>query len=100
MELNPGPDMLKKISIAVRNLYSLILRMSTSTVFLRNPSGSDKGPDTRNGGICLYFKESLAIKERSDLEIISGTVVAEVKLIRKTKSLLFFRTVIQTFHTI
>ena len=48
--------------------------------FSTEPFRSDKGLNTRNGGVCLYFKESLPIKERRDLEIIP---VAEIKLIRK-----------------
>ena len=51
--------------------------------FSPEPFRSDKGLNTRNGGICLYFKESLPIKERRDLEIIPETIVAEIKLIRK-----------------
>ena len=38
------------------------------------PFRSDNGPDARNGGVCLYFRESLVIKERSDLEIIPETI--------------------------
>ena len=51
--------------------------------FSPEPFRSDKGLNTRNGGVCLYFKESLPIKERRDLEIIPETIVAEIKLIRK-----------------
>ena len=43
---------------------------------------SDKGPNTRNKRVCLYFKESLPIKERSNLE--------DPKL--SLRELLFFRT--------
>ena len=51
--------------------------------FSPEPFGSDKGLNTRNGGVCLYFKESLPIKERRDLQIIPETIVAEIKLNRK-----------------
>ena len=51
--------------------------------FSPHPSRSDKGSDTRNGGVCLYFKESLPIKERCDLEILPETIVAEIKLHKK-----------------
>ena len=51
--------------------------------FSPEPFRSDKGLNTRNGGVCLYFKESLPIKERRDLEIIPETIVAEIELIRK-----------------
>ena len=51
--------------------------------FSPEPFRSDKGLNTRNGGVCLYFKESLPIKEKRDLEIIPETIVAEIKLIRK-----------------
>ena len=54
--------------------------------FCPSPFRSDKSSTTRNDssrGDCLYFKESLPIKERCDLEIIPETVVAEIKLNRK-----------------
>ena len=44
---------------------------------------SDKDSDTRNGGVCLYFKESLHIKERCDREMLPETIVAEIKLRKK-----------------
>ena len=51
--------------------------------FSPDPFRSDKDSDTRNGGVCLYFKEFLPIKERCDLEILPETIVAEIKLNRK-----------------
>ena len=51
--------------------------------FSPDPFRSDKGPIARNGGVCLYFKESLPIKERCDLEILPETIVAKIKLNRK-----------------
>ena len=44
---------------------------------------ADKPVDSRNGGVCMYFKENLPIKERCDLVTIPETIVAEVKLDRK-----------------
>ena len=44
---------------------------------------ADKPVDSRNGGVCMYFKENLPIKERCDLVTIPETIVAEVKLNRK-----------------
>ena len=51
--------------------------------FSSEPLRADKPENTRNWGVCLYFKENLPIKERKDLEIIPETIVAEVKLNRK-----------------
>ena len=51
--------------------------------FSPDPFRSDKDPDTRNGGVCMYFKEYLPIKERRDLEILPETIVVEIKLERK-----------------
>ena len=51
--------------------------------FSPDPYRSDKASDTRNGGVCLYFKEYLPIKERCDLESLPETIVAEIKLHRK-----------------
>ena len=61
-------------------------------VFSPDSLRSDKSSTTKNGGVCLYFKESLPIKERPDLEILPETIVAEIKLNRK-KCLLFSHTV-------
>ena len=35
------------------------------------------------GGVCLYFKESLPIKNRWDLAILPETIVAEIKFNKK-----------------
>ena len=37
----------------------------------------------RNGGVCLYNRENLPIKERSGLEILDETIIAEIKIKRK-----------------
>ena len=39
---------------------------------------ADKPGNSRNGGVCLYFKENLPIKDRRDIELIPETIVAEV----------------------
>ena len=51
--------------------------------FSPEPLRADKPENIRNGGVCLYFKENLPIKERCGLEILPGTIVAEIKLNRK-----------------
>ena len=43
---------------------------------------ADKPSSIRNGGVCLYYKESLPIKERADIETLPETIVAEIKLNR------------------
>ena len=48
--------------------------------FSPDPFRSDKDHDTRNGGVCMYFKEYLPIKEIRDLEILPETIAAEIKL--------------------
>ena len=55
----------------------------SSTVSLLTPFRSDKDSDTRNGGVCVYFKESLPIRERCDLEVLPKTIVAVIKLDKK-----------------
>ena len=42
---------------------------------------------SRNGGVCLYFKDNLLINERCDLETVPETIVAEIKL---NKNKIFF----------
>ena len=51
--------------------------------FSPDPFRADKADGTRNGGVCLYYREDLPIKSRNDLAIIPETVVAEIKLNRK-----------------
>ena len=51
--------------------------------FSPDPFRSDKAVDMRHGDVCLYFKESLPIKQRRDLERLPETIVAEIKLKRK-----------------
>ena len=51
--------------------------------FSPEPFRSDKPDSTRNGGVCLYFKEGLPIKQRKDLQILNETIVAEISLKRK-----------------
>ena len=50
--------------------------------FSPEPLRADKPENVRNGGVCLYFKENLPIKERRDLEILPETIVTEIKLNR------------------
>ena len=51
--------------------------------FSPDPIRADKYDDTRNGGVCLYFREDLPIKSRMDLATMPETIVAEIKLNRK-----------------
>ena len=51
--------------------------------FSPDPFRVDKPLNSRNGGVCLYFKENLPIKERCDLETLPENIVAEIKLNRK-----------------
>ena len=49
------------------------------------------------GGVCLYFKESLPVKRRSDLELIDETICVEISLNRtKVLFLLSYRSPSQT----
>ena len=48
--------------------------------FSPDPIRADKADDTRNGGVCLYFREDLPIISRTDLATIPETIVAEIKL--------------------
>ena len=50
--------------------------------FSPDPFRADKPINVRNGGVCLYYKENLPIKQRCDLELLPETIVAEVKLNR------------------
>ena len=54
--------------------------------FSPNPIRADyKGTSTRpRGGVCLYYKDATPIKHRPDLEIMEETIVAEIKINRKS----------------
>ena len=51
--------------------------------FSPDPIRADKADDTRNGGVCLYFREDLPIKSRPDIATIPETSVAAIKLSQK-----------------
>ena len=51
--------------------------------FSPDPFRADKSDNTRNGGVCLYYREDLPIKSRTDLATLPETIVAEIKLNRK-----------------
>ena len=51
--------------------------------FSPEPFRADKPENSRNGGVCLYFKDNLPIHERPALETLPETIVAEIKLNRK-----------------
>ena len=51
--------------------------------FSPDPFRADKNLNIRNGGVCLYFKEHLSIKQRFDLQILPETIVAEIKMNKK-----------------
>ena len=70
---------------------SLTGNISNDDIFISGfspqPFRSDKPALLRNGGVCLYYKENLPIKERGDLEILDETIVAEIKV--KPKNIFF-----------
>ena len=51
---------------------------------------SDHPSGDKKGGNCIYFKETLPIKCRNDLESMQETVVTEITLRRKKYFLLSF----------
>ena len=51
--------------------------------FSLEPFRSNNPLNAHSGGVCLYYKPNLPIKQRKDLDIISETVVAELILKRK-----------------
>ena len=46
--------------------------------FSPDPFRADK--PARNGGVCVYFKENLPIRQRCDLQTLPETIVAEVRI--------------------
>ena len=37
----------------------------------------------KRGGVCLYFKDSLAIKQRKDLQILDECIISELTIGRE-----------------
>ena len=51
--------------------------------FSRDIYRSDHPSNSKIGGVCLYFRESLPVKRRSDLEELQELIVTEVIISRK-----------------
>ena len=67
-------------SMLTENISNEDIRMHG---FSPDPFRSDEDSVTRNGGVCMFFKEFLPIKERCDLGFLPETIVAEIKVDRK-----------------
>ena len=50
----------------------------------------DHTSNTKKGGVCLYFREGLPIKRKTDLELVQETIVSEITI---TRQKIFFVTV-------
>ena len=53
------------------------------TGFSKEIYRSDHPNDVKRGGVCLYFKYSLAIKQRKDLQILDECIISELTIGRK-----------------
>ena len=53
------------------------------TGFSKDIYRSDHPNDVKGGGVCLYFKDSLAIKQRNDLQILDECIISELTIGRK-----------------
>ena len=51
--------------------------------FSKEINRNDHPSDTKTGGVCLYFREGLAIKRRKDLESLQEMIVTEITIARK-----------------
>ena len=58
--------------------------------FSREIYRNDHPSNTKKGGVCLYFREGLPIKRRTDLELVQEIIVTEITIARKK---IFFITV-------
>ena len=54
---------------------------------------SDHPSNTKIGSVCLYFREGLPIKIRTDLELLPEMILSEITLARKQ---IFFGTLYRT----
>ena len=51
--------------------------------FSREIFRSDHPSNTKLGGVCLYFREGLPIRRRTDLELLQEIIVTEITIARK-----------------
>ena len=51
--------------------------------FSREVYRNDHPSNSKVGGVCIYFRDGLAIKQRRDLELMQETIVWEVNISRK-----------------
>ena len=73
-----------KIALSETYLDSSITNGSISlTGFSKEIYRSDHPNDVKRGGVCLYFKDSLAIKRRKDLQILDKCIISELTIGRK-----------------
>ena len=56
--------------------------------FAPEPLRADKPSTAHNGGVCLYFKENIPLKRRTDLELLEETLIVEIR--QKNNKKLFF----------
>ena len=72
------------IALSETYLDSSIPNESISlTGFSKDINRSDHPTDVKRGGVCLYFKDSLAIKQRKDLQTLDECIISELTIGRK-----------------
>ena len=115
-EVNPGPNenIKNTLSFAMWNLDSRPVMESLQTVhnfdllaicesslstqipndkifihgFSPDPFMADKPLHAHNGGVCLYYKDHISLKRRTDLERLEETIIVEISQ-KNNKKLLF-----------
>ena len=72
--------------------FSLSTQIPKDKIFIHGFSPDPFRADTplyaHNGGVCLYYKENISLKRRTDLELLEETIVVELS--QKTIQKLFF----------
>ena len=51
---------------------------------------SDHPSNTKRGGVCLYYKENMCIRQRTDLQTLSESIVTEITIGKKKIYVLLF----------
>ena len=71
---------------------SLSTRIPNDKIFIHgfspDPFRADKPLYAHNGSVCLYYKENISLKRRTDLELLAETIVVELS--KKNNKKLFF----------
>ena len=79
----PSMNMMLKQSLSQCLIALLRMMIFLLKGLAKNIYRSDHPGDTKIGVVCLYYRDELPIKRRTDLELLQEMIVSEISLSRK-----------------